>query len=702
MNYKVFISRVLLSMLFIWACLSGCDMPMFTDMPHLEYEPEEPAQFLAGPYLAKMSPESAVIAFATDREVSAGLSIIGNETKQLIRSGERKKYHAIEVKGLLPGSTYSCEIRIKNTPAKPFFFTTYPDTYDEVRVAFVLDGEQDKKKLNSAMNIIQRKGIENIIFLGSQIKKSRNSSDWVYSVFKPYQNMLEGKAVYHFPEAFDLSRDIFPAYPTNESYAVNMGPIYIIMVAENDIREENLFRFEPWFLKELENAGQRWKVVIMPKNILSAGAKGINTAMLEKWAPYFEKYKVDFVFTVAPRFYHRSLAVGSPEKGVRYISLPSLSPEKVPQSGADFTSSYSGSPGFFVLNTTRLGRIEGRQINLRSRIEDGFVMEYREKDKESDFIDREKMVTRAWAEYSQKRELKTIIRQICKAVENPARPKKIKLIINNPSPLPFSGKLAWKAEDAVFYIMPESVHFNLQPGEGISSTFDLHQNKADGLMPLLQVKTDNGYTESGRMLLTWKQEFSIKRTKDPYLIDGNTDEDFWDKATAVTDFTAIDGGKLNHKPPIAWVIAGDDGLRIRYRCPMDLGNNAKSMVSERDGNVWLEDSVEVFLDPKVSGREWYQFSLSSNDVALDSNSLQGRAWNPKWKHYVKMKDDRYNVEILIPYETLGFMEVPEKGEKWGINLTRNYYYKGKCEVAQAAPTHGPNSRSGCYMLMTFE
>ncbi|MHC4873915.1 MAG: sugar-binding protein, partial [Planctomycetota bacterium] len=159
---------------------------------------------------------------------------------------------------------------------------------------------------------------------------------------------------------------------------------------------------------------------------------------------------------------------------------------------------------------------------------------------------------------------------------------------------------------------------------------------------------------------------------------------------------------LKNDPPIAWVIAGDKGLRVRFRCPAAEGTLQAAKISEHDDNVWLDDSVEVFIDPDLKGRSWYQLAVSANNVSLDSNSLQGRDWEPRWFYQVRRKQSRYNVEIMIPYEALGFMTAPKSGTKWAINLTRNHYKNGRCEVAQAAPTHGPNSRSGCYMVMTFE
>ncbi|MHC4874408.1 MAG: metallophosphoesterase family protein, partial [Planctomycetota bacterium] len=558
-------------------CFSACDLPMFTDMPQLEYEEEEPVEIQGGPYLGKLTPFSAVICFTTDKKVSAGLSILNNDKKKLIRSGREKTFHAVEVKGLKPGSSYDCEILIKNGPDTTFSFTTYPEKYDEVKVAFITDGEQDQDKIRSALNIIDRKGIGTIVFLGSQVKKR---SLWLKEIFAPYREQLEGLTVIHSPELFDLPEELFPGYPLRESYSVDLGPMYIIMVSESDLRSNNLFRFEPWFLKELKNAGNRWKIVVMPEKLLNSGPNGINTGMIEKWAPELEKHNVDFVMTVDPRFYHRSLPIGAEHKGIRYISLPSLSPDKTPASPSDFTAAQSGEPAFFVLNTTRLGRIEGRNIKLNSRIDDGFVLEYKKRGKKSFFLDRKKMVTGAWAEYSQKKELKTIVRQACKAVTNPARPGKLKIVINNPSPLPFKGTLNWLADDAVFYVIPESVKFDLQPGEGIRSTFEIHQNKAGGRMPLLIANTDSGYKAKGRMFLTWRQEFKIKRTKEQYNIDGVTDEDFWKQATAVTDFTSMNGGKLKNDPPIAWVIAGDKGLRVRFRCPAAEGTLQAAKISE--------------------------------------------------------------------------------------------------------------------------
>ncbi len=673
---------------------------MFSGMPQLEYEEKKPVSVISGPFLSELSGTTATVCFTTNQKVSAGLSVFGNDKKQLIRFGKETIQHSIKIKGLQPGNAYNCKVLIQNKSEDEFSFKTYK--YDDnVKIAFILDGKNEKARLESTINILNRRNIHNIVLLGSQVKNSGEINSWIQNLFSPNQNKLLGKTIIHSPESFKIPNGLFLDKSTKGSYSVDYGSVYLIMISEYDMKPKNFFRLEPWVNNELRKAGNKWKIVLLPNDIISSGKNGINVRMLKKWAPMFEQHEVDFVLTKTSRYYHRSLPIGTNHRGIQYITLPSLTPEKAPGSPSDFTAKQSDAPGVFIINTTLLNRIEGRVIGVDNFVKDYFAMNYKTKTENAFIINREKMTTEAWAKYSQQKELKTIIRQLYKAVNNPARPKALRIDVNNPSPLPFKGELAWDTFDSVFYITPQKITFNLQSGQGISSIFKLQQNKADGKMPLLTAKTDSGLKESGRLLLTWQQKISIKRTSEKYSIDGKPNEEFWKRATAITDFTTIDGKKLAHRPPLAWIIAGTEGLRIRFRCPINQ-SNPTFKATEHDDNVWQDDSIEVFLDPDAEGRKWYQFSLSANNIALDSNSLQGRRWNPEWTHKVSIKKNRYNAEILIPYKALGIFKPPTKGTKWGINFTRNFYKNGYCEIAQAATTHGANSRSGCYIIMSFE
>ncbi|MHC4883552.1 MAG: DOMON domain-containing protein, partial [Planctomycetota bacterium] len=102
------------------------------------------------------------------------------------------------------------------------------------------------------------------------------------------------------------------------------------------------------------------------------------------------------------------------------------------------------------------------------------------------------------------------------------------------------------------------------------------------------------------------------------------------------------------------------------------------------------------------GRRFYQFAVSIHGVTLDAGMATGLGWNPTWRQALEVRRDRYNVELAIPYEVFELEGRPAPGTSWGVNFTRNDYSSGHCEVTQAAPTYGPNSRSGLYLRFKFE
>jgi hypothetical protein len=104
-----------------------------------------------------------------------------------------------------------------------------------------------------------------------------------------------------------------------------------------------------------------------------------------------------------------------------------------------------------------------------------------------------------------------------------------------------------------------------------------------------------------------------------------------------------------------------------------------------------------------------------------------------WQQSVRLLDKYYDVEILIPYRSLGLSGPPKSGSRWALNIRRNDTLwaapaekkKGKkkksnlldgggiqeegpppaipeqVEAVEWAPTRGASGASGCYGILTF-
>lgn len=158
--------------------------------------------------------------------------------------------------------------------------------------------------------------------------------------------------------------------------------------------------------------------------------------------------------------------------------------------------------------------------------------------------------------------------------------------------------------------------------------------------------------------------------------DGKLDEAVWADAVAMADFTR---GRSD-KPEVATrVLVACDKDNLYVAVINDEPNTDKLVTetTERDGAVWDDDCVEIYVDPANTKDGTYRgFFVSASNVVYDRNG--GTSWDGEWSSGVTVnKGKNWIVEVAIPFKTL---EVTAKsGHELGVMVARN---------RQAGPTPG--------------
>lgn len=98
--------------------------------------------------------------------------------------------------------------------------------------------------------------------------------------------------------------------------------------------------------------------------------------------------------------------------------------------------------------------------------------------------------------------------------------------------------------------------------------------------------------------------------------------------------------------------------------------------TSRDGNIWEDDSVEVFLLPGTGNKDFFQLIFNSSGGVFDRNSdVRGKDWNCAELKYVnRITDGIWTIEICIPFSALD-VTPPKDNTKWKINLCRTFQDK---------------------------
>ena len=209
--------------------------------------------------------------------------------------------------------------------------------------------------------------------------------------------------------------------------------------------------------------------------------------------------------------------------------------------------------------------------------------------------------------------------------------------------------------------------------------------------PLCPVTTDNpdvrasAFVKEGKTLIAlaeWNphymniavREATMEPSADASItIDGVIKPDEWNKAAQVTNFTGFET-----KEPIkadaqttAYATFDSTNLYLAFRAvgPTD---NLVTKVADRDGPVWEDDAMEIFLQPEIGKEDYYQFVINSKGVIFDTKGMKGGLWNGPWKAATSVASDSWTGEVSIPLKALGITnEELKSGRVMGLNVARD-------------------------------
>ncbi len=152
----------------------------------------------------------------------------------------------------------------------------------------------------------------------------------------------------------------------------------------------------------------------------------------------------------------------------------------------------------------------------------------------------------------------------------------------------------------------------------------------------------------------------------PPTIDGKVDQDEW-KGTAGS--SAIhEMGSLLIVPSAPTFHVGYDHsfLYVSAEIPIASGTKLKAQRLAHDGPVWTDDAVEIFIDPKLTQKDTYQFLVNSIGSIAELKN-QDMDWNGEWQAVASQSKNSWSVEIRIPFKTLELDSITD-GSTIGFNI----------------------------------
>ena len=161
--------------------------------------------------------------------------------------------------------------------------------------------------------------------------------------------------------------------------------------------------------------------------------------------------------------------------------------------------------------------------------------------------------------------------------------------------------------------------------------------------------------------------YEVRFTEEKMTLDGHAHEKSWALAPAIeltdrhyTGLMAIDS--VSTRVKALW---NDKGLMVLYHC---LDAHIQAEVAERDGPVYTDDTVELFLDPDMDGTNYLQVAINPRSARRDllipeaggTNFTTG--WDPDLTNAIYAegtltnrsdRDEWWTVELFLPWSGLG-------------------------------------------------
>ena len=143
------------------------------------------------------------------------------------------------------------------------------------------------------------------------------------------------------------------------------------------------------------------------------------------------------------------------------------------------------------------------------------------------------------------------------------------------------------------------------------------------------------------------------------------------------------------EPTHVTVSYGTDALHVAFEVFDSNPDKLLANVTQRDGEVWNDDSVEIFLKPRRSSPVCYQLLINPAGTLCDIRH-DGKAdfgWDSGATVTAARTPEGWKTLVAIPYKSLGLNAPPLPGDIWGLNLTRSRHGSGE-ENSAWSPTFG--------------
>ena len=170
-----------------------------------------------------------------------------------------------------------------------------------------------------------------------------------------------------------------------------------------------------------------------------------------------------------------------------------------------------------------------------------------------------------------------------------------------------------------------------------------------------------------------QKTIKAERINSKITIDGELTEEEWVSAKRATEFiqSSPQVGKAASQKTEVRVLYDDLNIYIGARCYDDM-SKVSNVLSQRDDFNSNIDYFTFIIDTYNDNQNGFAFGVSSMGVQYDAKVFVSEWYGEvdmAWKSEVKLNEDNWSVEFLIPYSAFRFSK--KQIQNWGVNFIRH-------------------------------
>lgn len=157
------------------------------------------------------------------------------------------------------------------------------------------------------------------------------------------------------------------------------------------------------------------------------------------------------------------------------------------------------------------------------------------------------------------------------------------------------------------------------------------------------------------------------RVEQAPVLDGRLEPSEWAAAGCLSDFMVLGATSLPRLPTRVFVMHTSGSLYLGAQLYDDAPGSLVANVTERDGHVYEDDCLEVYVDTEGTRTNYAQLAVNSLGTRFDAYNRDA-AENFEWSVFAAVNNDGWTVEIELPFDQ-GIP--PLEGERWNLGVCRN-------------------------------